>query len=287
MNGDRLHDRKDPLPLSRGTTDPETGGEHHEPRLRDFGDEPPVTPDTGFIVPADLRAAHQGRGSAPIIVIAAFVVFCAGGGAYAYWKFAATDDVTPSAQITAPAAPATTPAPAAAAQPYQVNPPPAQPAADVTSATPAPAPPTQAAPASTTIDPAAAARRKAADDARRAAEKAARAWQAAEQAQREKDQADKLRLAAIRHHEEKLRADRERKEAALRKAQQQRARQEQAVQEQIDQATAAANPAPQLPVTPPKRRQQNADLPQTSRGDGPPLDARDLPPPAAAGPENQ
>lgn len=283
MNGDRLHDRKDPLPLSRGTAEPETGDGHHEPQLRAFGDEPAVISDTSLVVPADLRAAHQGRGSAPIIAIAAFVVFCACGGAYAYWKFTAVDHATPSAQITAPTAPAT-PA-AAAAQPYEVTPPPTQPAAAVATAPPTPAPPAQAAPAKPTIDPAAAARRKVADEARRAAERAARERQAAEQAQRE--QAEKLRLAAIRHHEEKLRADRERKEAALRKVQQQRARQEQAVQEQIDQATAAANPAPQLPATPPTRRQQNADLPQTARGDGPPLDAGDLPPPATAAPENQ
>ncbi len=175
MSGDSQHGRKDPLPLSRGASAPEPqDGERAEPRLHAFGDEPPVTVESSLVVPPDLRAAHQGGGSAPIIAIAAFVVFCLCGAGYAAWTFSgATSNPTPPAVSLTPSPEAAAPAPMPVATPpaYQVNPPPTQP---VTEVAPAPAAKPPATSAKPVVDQAAREHEQAAESARRAAEQAQR-----------------------------------------------------------------------------------------------------------------
>ena len=309
MNGDR--ERKDPLPLSRTGSEPELPPEqdHREPRLRASRDEPEVARESGLAAPSDLRAAHQSRNSLPVMTIAAFVLFCLIGAAYAYLKFSDAEGPPPVAEIRPPAAvPAgkTAATPETPVTPAPATAPPATAARQPASPMPvAKAPPPAAAPV---VDEAAmerararlhaeeAARRAAEQDRlkRAQAEKAAKAEQAKraeEQARIKREQAEKAakaeqaRLAAIRQREEKMRAERQRKERAARRAAEARSKEEQALQSQLDQA--AASPPPPAPVPSsdeaqpqPQPRRQNAKLVPRSRSDddGPPLDAGDLPP---------
>jgi hypothetical protein len=258
MNGDRDHERKEPLPLGLGRSVPEPldDGSHLEPSLLAFGDEPEVAVDSGLAVPSDLRAAHQSRGSMPVIAIAAFILFCLSAGAYAAWMFSAgAGNPAPAPIATAPAS-----APPASAQ---------------SSSPVIPAPPQAAAPpaAPPIVD----------RTAERARQAAATARRVAERARQEQEQAEQLRVAALRRHEEKIRAERLRKEAAAHRAQQVRARAEQAVQHRLDEAA----PAKEVQPPPSAPHEQNARLlPESQPGDAPPLDAKDLPPPAPGPAQN-
>ncbi|MGH6981229.1 MAG: hypothetical protein ACREFC_08480 [Stellaceae bacterium] len=285
MNGDR--ERKDPLPLIRNGSGPETPPEanHAEPLLRAFGDEPAVTRDSTFVVPSDLRAAYRAGNSRPILVIAAFLVFCAIGGGYAYLRITAVEAPPPVAETTAKPAPQP-----AAAEPYKTNPAPAQTAQPAPVSAPPPVAKVQQAPAPV-VDEAAAARareRLKAAEAARLAEQQARIKR--EQAEAAAKAAEQARLAAVKRHEEKLRAERQRKEAAARRAAEARAKQEQALQNKLDQATVVppAQPPDEDEAAPPPPRQKHARfVPRNSSDDdGPPLDAGDLPP-RSAGDENQ
>jgi hypothetical protein len=87
------------------------GGEAKSPmrddaksRKRDDVAEAPASIDMNFVVPPDLRAAHRGSSSTPFIAIAAFIVFCLGGGAYAFWRFTAAEDAIPPRASSATAA---------------------------------------------------------------------------------------------------------------------------------------------------------------------------------------
>jgi hypothetical protein len=290
MNGDRDHERKEPLPLAVSRSARELPpGDQVEPRLRAFGGEPSVSEESGLVVPSDLRAAHQSRGSAPIIAIAAFIVFCLCGAGYAAWTFGGADN-KPATPETAATLPAQAAAPIASQPTSRAD----APAAASTSAAPsappvATAPPAPPNPPTPVVDQAAEqVRQQAAAETRRVEQakrdKARREQVQREQAQREqalreREQAENARLAAIRRHEDKVRVERQRKEAAARRAQQARAQQEQAVQEQLDQAAVTPAQPPQPPSAPPPRRIQNAKLTPTSpSGDAPPLDATDLPP---------
>ncbi|HEX4114100.1 MAG TPA: hypothetical protein VH020_16325, partial [Stellaceae bacterium] len=113
---------------------------------------------------------------------------------------------------------------------------------------------------------------------------------AAEQAHQA--EAEQARLAAVHRHDEKLRAERQRQETARRaalvkqaKAANATSQQEQAVQNQLDRASAPARGGQDQPADSRGRHEQNAKLlPQSLPGEGPPLDAGDLPPPAPSAP---
>jgi hypothetical protein len=140
------------------------------------------------------------------------------------------------------------------------------------------------------------ARQAQAEQARKAAAEQARQAQVEQARQAAADQArqaaaEQARLAAVQRQQDKLRVAHRREEAAQRTARLRQAKTptrdqaEQAVQDQLDRAGQTAPGGRNHAPRPAERPEQNAKLqPQSLPGEGPPLDAGDLPPPAQTAP---
>jgi hypothetical protein len=222
-----------------------TAGDESQPRGRASGGEPPLSFDRNFVVPPDLRA-HQGSGSTPFIAIAAFIVFCLGGGAFAFWKYTTAEDAIPprassaTASMTAPARP-----PLSAPPGDYVNQPATQTTVDTGGAPEVKTPPVPSAPSQPVVDQAEQSREQAARrvvaEAQRQKEQAEQARrqaqrQAAEEAQRQKEQAEQARRQAQRQAAEEAQRQKQQAEQARQQAQHQAAEEAQRQKQQADQA---------------------------------------------------